>query len=107
MNKTLDEMGFTETAMQVNTLDEAYQMLSVSGGQLLKSILIPITPALIAIMSAIVGVVDGIVGVLTIFLRVIVIGIMAAVQGVLTAIAYADSDAGLIRFPNTRRYFLQ
>ena len=53
------------------------------------------------------GVVDGIVGVLTIFLRVIVIGIMAAVQGVLTAIAYADSDAGLIRFPNTRRYFLQ
>lgn len=62
MNKTLDDMGFTETAMQVNTLDEAYQMLSVSGGQLLKSILIPLTPALIAIMSAIVGVVDGIKG---------------------------------------------
>lgn len=62
MNKTLDEMGFTETAMQVNTLDEAYQMLSVSGGQLLKAILIPITPTLIAIMSAIVGVVDGIKG---------------------------------------------
>lgn len=62
MNKTLDDMGFTETAMQVNTLDEAYQMLSVSGGQLLKSILIPLTPALIAIMSAIVGVIDGIKG---------------------------------------------
>lgn len=48
------------------------------------------------------GAVDGIVGILTIFLRVIVIGIAAAVQGVLTAIAYADSDAGLIRIFNTR-----
>lgn len=60
MNKTLDDMGFTETAMQVNTLDEAYQMLSVSGGQLLSSILIPLTPALIQIASAVVGAIDGI-----------------------------------------------
>lgn len=60
MNKTLDEMGFTDTAMQVNTLDEAYQMLSVSGGQLLGSILIPLTPTLIDIATAVVGVIDGI-----------------------------------------------
>ena len=60
MNKTLDEMGFTDTAMQVNTLDEAYQMLSVSGGQLLGSILIPLTPTLIGIATAVVGVIDGI-----------------------------------------------
>lgn len=60
MNKTLDEMGFTETAMQVNTLDEAYQMLSVSGGKLLGSILIPLTPTLIGIATAVVGVIDGI-----------------------------------------------
>lgn len=60
MNKTLDEMGFTETAMQVNTLDEAYQMLSVSGGQLLASILIPLTPTLIGIAIAVVDVIYGI-----------------------------------------------
>ncbi len=60
MNKTLDEMGFTETAMQVNTLDEAYQMLTVSGGQLLQSILVPITPALLSIIFAVVSVIDGI-----------------------------------------------
>lgn len=60
MNKTLEEMGFTETAMQVNTLDEAYQMLSVSGGQLLSSIIIPLTPALINIATAVVGVIEGI-----------------------------------------------
>ena len=60
MNKTLDEMGFTDTAMQVNTLDEAYQMLSVSGGQLLSSILIPLTPTLVGIAIAVVGVIDGI-----------------------------------------------
>lgn len=51
MNKTLDEMGFTETAMQVNTLDEAYQMLSVSGGQLLSAVLVSITPILVGVAN--------------------------------------------------------
>lgn len=48
------------------------------------------------------GAVDGIVGILTIFLRVVVIGISVAIQGVLTAIAYADSDSGLIRIFDAR-----
>lgn len=60
MNKTLDQMGFTTTAMQINTLDEAYQALSVSGGQLLGSVLIPLTPAFVSITYAVIGAVDGV-----------------------------------------------
>lgn len=60
-----------------------------------------------AVGGGVIGVVDGIVGILTIFLRVIVLAIAGAVQGVLTAIAYADGDAGMVRIPESRRYFLQ
>lgn len=49
MNITLDEMGFTETAQDITSLDEAFQALGVAGGQLLASILIPITPALVSL----------------------------------------------------------
>lgn len=52
MNKTLDKMGFTETAKQINTLDDAYQAITVSGGQLLAEILIPLTPVLVGIADA-------------------------------------------------------
>lgn len=52
MNKTLDEMGFTETASQINTLDEAYQAITVSGGKVLTTILIPITPLLVGVANA-------------------------------------------------------
>ena len=58
LNKTLDDMGFTETAQQINTLDDAWTALTVSGGQFIASILIPITPL-------ITGVVDGITNLLS------------------------------------------
>lgn len=51
MNKTLDEMGFTDTAKDITSLDEAFQALSVSGGDLLASVLIPLTPVLVSIME--------------------------------------------------------
>ncbi|WP_305554635.1 hypothetical protein [Methanobrevibacter sp. V74] len=57
MNKTLKTMGFEETAKQVKTLDDAYAVLSVSGGQLLSAVLVPITPYLILISNAIYDVV--------------------------------------------------
>ncbi|MCC7553970.1 MAG: hypothetical protein KO202_05735 [Methanobacteriaceae archaeon] len=60
LNKTLEEMGFTDTAKQVQTLDEAWQVLTVAGGQLLSSVLIPLTPVFIDIASGIVSVIDGI-----------------------------------------------
>ena len=51
LNKTLGTMGFEETAKQVKTLDDAYAAISVSGGQLLSSILIPLTPYLVSISN--------------------------------------------------------
>lgn len=51
MNKTLDEMGFTETASQINTLDDAYQAITVSGGKLLTAVLVPITPILVGVAN--------------------------------------------------------
>ena len=62
MNKTLDQMGFTETAQDITNLDEAYQALTVSGGILLEKILVPLTPVLMSIMEAIMGVMDTIGG---------------------------------------------
>ena len=62
MNKTLDEMGFTKTAQDITSLDEAFQALSVAGGDLLASILIPLTPILVGIMEAAIGAMDGIKG---------------------------------------------
>lgn len=59
MNKTLDEMGFTETAQQINTLDEAYQALSVAGGDLLAAVLIPITPYVIQAVEAFLSFADS------------------------------------------------
>lgn len=53
MNKTLDEMGFTETAQGIYTLDDAYAALSVSLGRLVADILIPITPLITGVVDAI------------------------------------------------------
>ncbi len=55
INTTMDQMGITKTAQGIYTLDDAYQALTVSGGQFLAKVLIPITPL-------ITGAVDGITG---------------------------------------------
>lgn len=55
MNKTLDEMGFTETAKGIYTLDDAYKALTVSGGRLLADIIIPLTPIITGAIDAITG----------------------------------------------------
>ena len=59
INKTLDDMGFTDTAKDITNLDEAFQALSVAGGDLLAKILVPITPALVSITQGLIGVMDG------------------------------------------------
>ena len=51
MNKTLDQMGFTKTAQDITSLDDAYQALTVSGGQLIEKALVPITPLLVGIVK--------------------------------------------------------
>lgn len=52
LNNTLGTMGFEETAKQVKTLDDAYAAISVSGGQLLSSVLVPLTPYIVTISNA-------------------------------------------------------
>lgn len=53
MNKTLDEMGFTETAQGIYTLDDAYSALNVSLGRLVADILVPLTPLITGVVDAI------------------------------------------------------
>lgn len=55
MNKTLDDMGFTETAQGIYTLDDAYTALQVAGGRLLADILIPMTPIITGAIDAIIS----------------------------------------------------
>lgn len=58
MNKALKEQHYDELAQSVDTLDEAWQVLSITMGNLLEGILVPLTPV-------IVGIVDGITNALT------------------------------------------
>lgn len=62
INKTMDDMGFTETAQGIYTLDDAYQALTVSGGRLLADILIPITPIITGIIDGIINFSDSLKG---------------------------------------------
>ena len=62
MNKTLKEMGFTQTAKDITNLDDAYQALTVSGGILMEKILVPITPLLLSMAEAAMGAFDYIGG---------------------------------------------
>lgn len=53
MNKTLDDMGFTQTAQEIVTLDDAWAALTVTGSKLIQSALVPITPIIIAVVEMI------------------------------------------------------
>lgn len=58
MNKTLDDMGFTQTAQEIVTLDDAWAALTVTGSQLIQSVLVPITPIIISVVDAITNLVN-------------------------------------------------
>lgn len=60
LNKTLDEMGFSQTAMDITTVDEAISALQIAFGQLLQKILVPMTPILIGVVDALLKVTDAI-----------------------------------------------
>lgn len=60
LNTTLDDMGFTETARDITTVDEAISALQIAFGQLLQKILVPMTPILIGIVDALLKVSDAI-----------------------------------------------
>ena len=62
MNKALKEQHYDDLAKSVDTLDDAWQVLSVTMGNLLESILVPLTPVIVGIVTALTGVIDGIMG---------------------------------------------
>ena len=62
MNKALKEQHYDELAKSVDTLDDAWQVLSVTMGNLLEAILLPLTPVIVGVVNALTGVVDGIKG---------------------------------------------
>jgi len=98
INKTMDEMGFTETAQGIYTLDDAYKALTVSGGRLLSDIIVPLTPL---ITTAIDAITNGITllknawnGLPDWAKDAIAIGVMAA--AVLLLVGYINSLGGIL-----------
>lgn len=53
MNKTLDDMSFTQTAQEITNLDDAWAALTVTGSKLIQSVLDPITPIIITVVEMI------------------------------------------------------
>lgn len=58
LNKSMQEMGYEQTAKDITNLDEAWTALTIAGGQLLQKILVPITPLIIQMVDAFLKVAD-------------------------------------------------
>ena len=58
LNKTMEKMGYEQTAKDITNLDDAMTALNVAGGNLIASILIPMTPTLVALSMALINVFD-------------------------------------------------
>lgn len=71
LNQVMAEMGYEKTAKDITSLDEAINALSISGGNLLASFIIPFTPMILDMTEAIISTVDGIKGLISGFMGVI------------------------------------
>jgi len=60
MNKALKEQHYDELAKSVDTLDDAWQVLSITLSNFLESILLPLTPTIVAIVNGLTEAVGGI-----------------------------------------------
>lgn len=60
LNKSMEDLGYEKTAKDITNLDDAFNVLSVSGGQLLAKVLIPLTPVIVGIVEACVNFADTI-----------------------------------------------
>lgn len=58
MNKALKEQNYDKLAKSVDNLDDAWQVLSVSMGNLLEKVLVPLTPIITGIVEGITGFMD-------------------------------------------------
>lgn len=60
LNNVMADLGYEETAKDITNLDDAFNVLSVSGGNLLAKVLIPLTPVIVEIVEACVNFADTI-----------------------------------------------
>ena len=60
LNKSMQEMGYEQTAKDITNLDEAWGALTIAGGQLLQKVLVPITPIIIRMVDALLKVADAV-----------------------------------------------
>ena len=51
MNKALKEQHYDDLAKSVDTLDDAWQVLSITMGNLLESVLVPLTPVIVGLIN--------------------------------------------------------
>lgn len=58
LNKSMEDMGYDKIAKDITNLDDAWQALTVAGGNLIASVLIPITPYITAMVDAIINAID-------------------------------------------------
>ena len=58
LNKSMEEMGYDKIAKDITNLDDAYQALTVAGGNLIASVLVPLTPLIVSITEGIIGLID-------------------------------------------------
>lgn len=60
MNKALKEQHYDDLAKSVDNLDDAWQVLSITGGNLIETILLPLTPVIVGVINAFTNAVSGI-----------------------------------------------
>ena len=60
MNKSLKDLHYDDLAKSVDTLDDAYQVLNITLGNLLEQILVPLTPVIVGIVNALGDAISGI-----------------------------------------------
>lgn len=60
MNKSLKEQHYDELAKSVDTLDDAWQVLSITMGNLLEGVLVPLTPIIVGVVNGITNAITAI-----------------------------------------------
>lgn len=55
LNKSMENMGYDKIAKDITNLDDAYTALTVSGGNLIASVLVPLTPLIISVSDALIN----------------------------------------------------
>lgn len=58
LNKSMEDMGYDKIAKDITNLDDAYQALTVSIGNLIASVLVPLTPIITGIVDGLISAVD-------------------------------------------------